>query len=365
MSDSAKVSVSKAKVDIIMVAREQFSCTQESLRSLYENTDTPFDLIVVDNNSPDDVAQFLRQQAEARNFRLVRVDRYVTPNQSRNIGLRYATKDYIAFVDNDVAYTPGWLTSLLETAEATGAALVGPLMCQFEPLHEVIHCAGGEIMEAEELKRFLQEDRSNDTLEKSKTSLFRIDEKIFKQGLAVADENNKAPVETGFIEFHCCLVRRDVFDRLGELDEQMMSTKEHIDFSLQLLRSGSTIYLDPRAVVTYFAFDANRPLRLNEVPFYMLRWSDTWHVSSLERLKNKWHLDNDRYFREKLGISSWRRKKAAIQVIQQMIPFGNRIPGRLYNMAWSFLQSLEKAINRAYVKRYSGKMPVPVPRLIH
>jgi GT2 family glycosyltransferase len=57
--------------------------------------------------------------------------------------------------------------------------------------------------------------------------------------------------ETGLAEFHCMLVRTDLFAKLGRLDEAFLNTKEHVDFSMAARQSGERIFFEPASVVTY------------------------------------------------------------------------------------------------------------------
>src|SRR5688572_4120076 len=92
---------------IIVVPRERFGSTFESLDSMFANTTQPYSLIYVDAGSPPDVARRLAALARERGFTLVRSDSYLSPNQARNLALpRVATK-YIALADNDVFFAPG------------------------------------------------------------------------------------------------------------------------------------------------------------------------------------------------------------------------------------------------------------------
>ena len=54
------------EVTLVVVPRERFSCTAQSLESLYANTRVPFNLIYVDGNSPPTVQQYLKTQAQHR-----------------------------------------------------------------------------------------------------------------------------------------------------------------------------------------------------------------------------------------------------------------------------------------------------------
>ena len=131
-------------ITLIVVPRERFSYAQKSLDSLYDHTQIPFKLVYVDGKSPRGLRRSLEQQSIEKGFKLIRTEQYLYPNQARNIGLQYADTKYVAFVDNDVIVSPGWLRSLVQCAEETDAAIVGPLMCQHEPVHQEIHFAGGE-----------------------------------------------------------------------------------------------------------------------------------------------------------------------------------------------------------------------------
>jgi hypothetical protein len=75
------------QVTIVVVPRERFSCARESLESIYQYTQTSFNLVYVDGNSPVKVKRYLQAQAQEKNFQLIRTDYYLSPNQARNIGL--------------------------------------------------------------------------------------------------------------------------------------------------------------------------------------------------------------------------------------------------------------------------------------
>jgi GT2 family glycosyltransferase len=138
------ISATDPLVTIVVVPRERFSCAQRSLESIYEHTTLPFKLVYVDGNSPAKLQQYLEDQAREKALQWVRTHNYLYPNQARNLGLAHVNTRYVVFVDNDVIVSPGWLEALVGCAEETGATVVGPLMCQHEPVHEEIHFAGGE-----------------------------------------------------------------------------------------------------------------------------------------------------------------------------------------------------------------------------
>jgi len=283
------------KVTIVVVPRERFSCTRRSLESVLAQTQYPYDLIYVDGNSPRPVRRYLAQKAEEQGFQLLRTEQYLYPNQARNLGLAAATTPYIVFLDNDVIVSPGWLESLIRCAEETDAAVVGPLTCQYEPIHENIHFAGGEAH-----------------VWVDKTGRRRLREKMYDQGKAVATVQERLQrTETELAEFHCVLVRRSIFEQLNQLDEQMLNTKEHLDFCMTVRELGQTVYFEPESLVTYVP---GPPLKPSDLHFYMLRWSDAWTISSLKHFQQKWDLAEDGYFRAKYKKleKGWRRRGTII-----------------------------------------------------
>jgi glycosyltransferase involved in cell wall biosynthesis len=131
-------------VTIVVVPRERFSYSRQSLESIYAETDYPFELVYVDGGSSPELKAYLETQSREKQFNLIRTEYYLSPNRARNLGIQAANGKYIVFVDNDVLVQRGWLQKLVECAEETGATVVGTLTCIDSPVHEVVHNGGGE-----------------------------------------------------------------------------------------------------------------------------------------------------------------------------------------------------------------------------
>ena len=63
-------------VTIVVVPRERFSYTRESLSSIYQNTEFPFELVYVDGNSPAPIQKYLQEQSAQHQFELISTDYY-------------------------------------------------------------------------------------------------------------------------------------------------------------------------------------------------------------------------------------------------------------------------------------------------
>jgi GT2 family glycosyltransferase len=74
-----------------------------------------FDVVIVDNGSPDDTSARLAQLAAASPLRLrPMIERRSGPAAARNTGWRASDADVIAFVDDDCVPEPGWLAAGLD-----------------------------------------------------------------------------------------------------------------------------------------------------------------------------------------------------------------------------------------------------------
>ena len=261
-------------VTVAVVPRERFSFAERALAALYERTRAPFDLVYVDGNAPRPVARALRAAAVQWGFRLLRTEEYLTPNEARNLVIPHVTTRYVAFLDNDVLVRPGWLTALVDCAEETGAGVVGPLYCFGLRECETVHLAGGDarvVETADGRRHFFERHRhANQPL------------------AAVRSRARREATEQA--EFHCMLVRTDLFARLGKLDEGLRSSREHVDFCMQVRAAGETVYSEPAAVVTYIT---PRVLPLSDLGYFWRRWSTAWNRASLDHFKTKWGLSDD------------------------------------------------------------------------
>ncbi len=121
--------------------------TLESL--LVQETDVPYEIIVVDNNSPDDTAGVVRAMGArvAANVRYVFEEKQGA-SAARNAGVVAARGEILVFVDDDVIASPHWLSALVLTYRRyTNAWCVGgkitlrlPSTCPrwFDPMSPVL-----------------------------------------------------------------------------------------------------------------------------------------------------------------------------------------------------------------------------------
>jgi GT2 family glycosyltransferase len=260
----------KKRVTIIVVIRERFSHTKNSLESIYNNTSLPFDLIYVDCNSPSKIKHYLEIQAQEKGFHLIRLERYISQNQARNIALTHVKTEYVVFIDNDVLVKQNWLDALVQCADETGAWVVGPLCLEGADFQKV-HMAGGT---------FAIKQRGRKQWIATRRPYVRI------PLIKVQNEFKRQPCD--IVEFHCCLTRIDVFEKLGPLDEYVMNVGNEEDLCLTVIKAGKSIFFEPASVISYI-----RPEKLSfsDIPFFFTHWSQSWYKVSIDRLQEKWNID--------------------------------------------------------------------------
>ena len=116
-------------VSIIILTFNNASYTHQCLQSLLEHTDTPYEVLIVDNGSTDTTPLLLKQ-----------VDNIIEITHLKNLGFiigcnegaKKAKGKYLLFLNNDTVVTKNWLSLLVKTLEtytncgAVGCKLVWP-----------------------------------------------------------------------------------------------------------------------------------------------------------------------------------------------------------------------------------------------
>jgi GT2 family glycosyltransferase len=89
-----------------------------------QDTDDPYEVVVVDDGSRDATPQVLEAQASGLTMplRVVRLPASRGPAAARNAGWRAASAPVIAFTDDDCAPEPAWLRALLEGLDGADVA---------------------------------------------------------------------------------------------------------------------------------------------------------------------------------------------------------------------------------------------------
>lgn len=185
-------------ISVVIPTYNRDFCIERSLRSILQQTYRNLEIIVVDDGSTDNTLQILHKlQCEDPRIKILQHKRNLGAQAARNTGIRAATSAYIAFLDSD----DEWLTTKLEKQL--------PLLGQSNGNIGVVYAG---------FMWVYGHGRS------SKERIPRFKGKIYKDALRewIADTNT-------------LIVRKDILDKVGLLDESIRSYQEW-DLCIRLSR---------------------------------------------------------------------------------------------------------------------------------
>jgi len=107
--------MNKPTVSVLMPTYRQASFLTRSLRTLFAQTFEDWELIVIDDGSPDETAEVLAQWQNDRRVRTLRLPSNRGLGVALNRGMAAATADLIAYLPSDDIWSPDHLESLVET----------------------------------------------------------------------------------------------------------------------------------------------------------------------------------------------------------------------------------------------------------
>lgn len=195
---------SRVRCDVILVSWDKLDYTKACLESLLTSLrdgEIDYRLLIVDNASRPEVVAYLKAfQAEHPRVELLCNEQNLGWVRAVNQGIRWSTAPFICWLNNDLVLLDGWLSAMLRVAAADPRiGLVNP---GWKLRHETL-------------------------------DMFR--RRIAKQPRAEESSYH----EVGECNGACLVVRRDVIERIGLLDEVYATGgMDDSDFSRRAARAG-------------------------------------------------------------------------------------------------------------------------------
>jgi len=180
------------KASIIVLAYNQLeNGTIPCIESIYRNTEVDdFELIVVDNNSSDNTANYLKSiKNNYKNLKIVLNKTNRGYAGGNNDGIKEASGEYIVLLNNDTLVTPNWLSKLTAVFEKDQSiGLVAPV---------TNNAQDAQCLNFPEISPSNYEDISRDYTEKNSGEWFF----------------------TNRLIFFCVVIKRSALEKVGILDE--------------------------------------------------------------------------------------------------------------------------------------------------
>jgi len=212
---------------IIIVTWNGLHHLKEFLPSVYYTDYESFEIIIADNASTDETADWIR--INYPDCRIVTFDKNYGYCGGNNRAVPYATRDIIVFLNNDVKVTADWLKHLNESFHSQRTAIVQPKMLSYEQpdYFEYAGAAGGMI---DRLGYPFCRGRLFDHVEKDHGQYDDESAISWASGAALA-------------------IRKEVFNELGGFDEDFEFHMEEIDLCWQAWKKGYEIRFQPKSIV--------------------------------------------------------------------------------------------------------------------
>ncbi|HDM32261.1 MAG TPA: glycosyltransferase, partial [Deltaproteobacteria bacterium] len=197
---------------IIMLTFNQLDYTRKCLQSIEKYTRSRYELILVDNGSTDGTVKFLKDYAKKHaNVELILNKENLGFAKGNNQGIEKARGDYILLLNNDVVVTEGWLERMVDYMESNpDVGMVGPLSNNVSGPQKVGGAPSGSNLD--DIHAFARR---------------------------IARENADKAEDVMRLVGFCLLIRKDVIDLIGPLDENYGSGNfEDDDLCLRSLIAG-------------------------------------------------------------------------------------------------------------------------------
>jgi len=107
---------SAPRVSVLLLNWNGIDFTKQCLRSLILTQYPNLEIIVVDNGSENNEAQDLKKEF-GKKIKIIRNKKNVGYGIGMNIGYKYARGKYVAFINNDMEFSPSWLEPLVRVLE--------------------------------------------------------------------------------------------------------------------------------------------------------------------------------------------------------------------------------------------------------
>ncbi len=230
-------------VSIVILTCNQLEYTKLCVDSLKRYTSHPYELIFVDNGSDDGTPEYLKTIAGAK---VIENAENLGFPKACNQGIEVATGDYILLLNNDVILTDQWLERLVACANSDAKiGIVGPMTNNISGQQRDEHVQYSSIEEMHHYAQLFHEKNRGNWLD--------------------------CPRIVGF----CMLVKREVVEKIGTLDERFgKGNFEDDDYCLRAHQAGYRTVIAGDAFIHHFGSvtfkqttDYNALLKENEQKF--------------------------------------------------------------------------------------------------
>lgn len=206
------------KTSIVMLTCNKLPLTINCLESIWKNTSSPYELIMVDNGSTDGTLDYLKGLGDK--IILIENPRNLGFSKGCNQGFQASSGEHILFLNNDTVVPAGWMEPMIQALyRDDDVAMVGPVTNYISGLQQI----PVDYTDIRDMERFAQLHS--------------------RQNRGIVEEVRRV---VGF----CMLVKRSVLEDIGVFDERYgLGNYEDDDLCLRAIRSGYKLLIAREAFI--------------------------------------------------------------------------------------------------------------------
>ncbi|KPL00440.1 MAG: hypothetical protein AMJ91_04795 [candidate division Zixibacteria bacterium SM23_73_3] len=256
-------------LSIIIVNYNVKEFLRRCLNSIFDfHKDLNFEVMVIDNNSEDQSANMVRRKFPQ--VKLYENKRNEGFSAACNQGIRETKGRYVLLLNPDTEFTPGGISKMVEFMDANPqVGICGPRM---------IDSQGKIHFSCRSFPSYLTAISSGQSI---LNRLFPHNPLSRKYLLKDQDQNQKREVD--WISGSCLLTKREVFERIGLLDEIFFMYVEDVDFCYRAKKAGFSVYYFPNVEIVHHIGKSTKKRKL---------LMQTEHHRSMYHFFVKHHLPN-------------------------------------------------------------------------
>jgi GT2 family glycosyltransferase len=219
-------------VSIVIVAYGNWPILERCLACIAANTPRPYEVVIVDNQSPDDTGTHLHE--DVTGARIVSSGENVGFATGCNAGASVAEAPLLCFLNSDAFVQPGWLGPLVETVRGSGVGASVPLLLNEDGTVQ----EAGSVIDADGWALALGGGHPAD------------------------DPEYAFQRDVDFGSAACLMTPRVLFTNVGGFERSYgVGYYEDVDLCFKLAERGLRTRLDPRARVVHVRFGSSDSAR--------------------------------------------------------------------------------------------------------
>ena len=267
----------KPKVSILIPNYEHLKELKTCLDSIFAKTTWPnYEIIIVENNSSSRelFAYYEDIQLEHANVRVVTWEGKFNYSAINNYGVQFCTGEYLLLLNNDTkVVTPGWIEEMLMFAQRSDVGAVGAML--YYPGKKIQHAGVCLGLGGVAGHYFQHVNKGN----------------LGYKGRLLYPQNMSAVTAT------CMLLRREVWDKTGGLDEDWAVAFNDVDLCMRIRKAGYLIVWTPFAELYHYE---SKSRGLEDTPEKQARFR-----SEVLRFQQRWKKEleaGDPYYNPNLSL---------------------------------------------------------------